>query len=85
MFSFPPVLPLPRPADPGEHDDIAAVAAAGLLELRHDGTSSDETSDTKTEGGPGHRLLDPGAPVRPPAPVGSQGALWRRGGIRRVV
>ena len=35
---------------------------------------------TEAQGRPRHRLLDPGAAVRPPAPVGGQGALWRRGG-----
>ena len=62
MFSFPPVLPLSRPADPREHDHVAAVAAPGLAVLGHDGASSDKSSHAQAEGRPRHRLLDP-API----------------------
>ena len=79
VFGFPSVFSLPGPTDPWEHDNCAAVAAPSL-EFRHDWTPPDETSHTEAQGRPRHRLLDPGAPVRPPAPVGGQGALWRRGG-----
>lgn len=79
VFGFPSVFSLPGPTDPWEHDYCAAVAAPSL-EFRHDWTSPDETSHTEAKGRPCHRLLDPGAPVRPSAPVGGQRALWRRGG-----
>ena len=80
VFCFSSVFSFPRPANPREHDDVTVVGAAGLLVLGHHGTSSDKSSHAKTEGRPRHCLLDPGAPVRPPAPVRCQCALWRRRG-----
>ena len=80
MFCFSSVFSFPRPANPREHDDVTVVGAAGLLVLGHHGTSSDKSSHAETEGRPRHCLLDPGAPVRPPAPVRCQCALWRRRG-----
>ena len=83
VFCFSSVFSFPCPANPREHDDVTVVGAAGLLVLGHHGTSSDKSSHAETEGRPRHCLLDPGAPVRPSAPVRCQCALWRRRGTWR--